>query len=124
LYFCSESADNGIFKRLVFISERTEKMVADTGHYYSCFAWRFINSWWLIGIGPIYIFLVLNENKKRNHNTDSNNRRFPYSFLFTKKLLAGYYCNGYLFTGIFHSAMVSADSQGMDGDGENIGLDQ
>lgn len=105
MYFCSESADNGIFKRLLFISERTEKMVADTRHYYSGTTRRFTCRWRLIGTGPVYLFIVLNENEKRKHNTDRNNRRFPSSFLFTKKLLAGDYRNGHLFACVFHTAL-------------------
>jgi hypothetical protein len=124
LYFCSEPADNGIFERLLFISERTEKMVADTRHYHSGAARRFIDRWRFIGSGPVYLFIVLNENEKRNHNAYCNNCRFPLSFFFAKKLLAGNYRNGHLFARIFHTTLGGTDSPGMDGAGENIGLGQ
>jgi hypothetical protein len=99
-------------------------MVAYTRHYYSGSARCFTDRWRLISTGPVYLFIVLNENEKRNHNTDCNNRRFLNSFPFAEKLLAGNYCNGHLFARILHPMVGGSYSQGMDGAGENPGLDQ
>jgi len=99
-------------------------MVADSRHHYSRPARCFTDCWRFIGTGSVYLFIILNEIEKRNHIPDRNSSRFLNSFFFAKKLLACSYRNGHLFACVFHTLLGCFDSPGMDGTGENIGLDQ